>query len=66
MSENNINKSIDSNTSSSASSKRNPDLKMSDDETAKSKISKSGWLLKWTNYLKGEQLQQQEVTSGRR
>ncbi|KAG5679288.1 hypothetical protein PVAND_008867 [Polypedilum vanderplanki] len=58
MSENNINKSIasnDSNLLSTSSSKRTQD-KMSDDETTKSnKISKSGWLLKWTNYLKGYQ-----------
>lgn len=51
---NNINKSISS--TDSNSSRRNLDfLKMSDDETAKTnKITKNGWLLKWTNYLKGE------------
>lgn len=61
MSENNISKSITSNdtatkrnnTSSQESAKI---INMSEDESKNninSKITKSGWLLKWTNYLKG-------------
>jgi hypothetical protein len=61
MSENNISKSI---TSNDTATKRNNNtnsqesakiISMSEDESKNnnSKITKSGWLLKWTNYLKG-------------
>ena len=60
MSENNISKSI---TSNDISAKRNNNNNqepskiinnMSEDESKNNnKITKSGWLLKWTNYLKG-------------
>jgi len=61
MSENNISKSI---TSNDTATKRNNNtnsqesakiINMSEDESKNinNKITKSGWLLKWTNYLKG-------------
>ncbi|XP_070499181.1 oxysterol-binding protein 1 isoform X2 [Chironomus tepperi] len=65
MSENNISKSI---TSNDTATKRNNNINsqesakiinMSEDESknnnSNNKITKSGWLLKWTNYLKGYQ-----------
>lgn len=49
MSENNINNLTNKSIINESSALK----RMSDEESKTNKIAKAGWLLKWTNYLKG-------------